>query len=81
MPFQIVLTPSAEGDLAFLRVAEQRLIKDGQEFILETADEFEQEIAALGQSEKFMSFLAERSREKGCIPLAEIERKLQKAEE
>lgn len=57
------------------------LAKDGQEFILETANEFEQEIAALGQSEKFMSFLAERSQKKGCIPLAEIERKLQKAEE
>jgi hypothetical protein len=49
---------------------------EGQEYILEAADEFEREVAQLGQSEKFMQFLAERREEPGRIPLQEIEERL-----
>ena len=50
--------------------------RDGQEYILESANEFEQEVARLGQSEKFMNFLAERRKESRRIPLEEVERRL-----
>ncbi len=49
---------------------------EGQEYILEAADEFDREVAELGRSEKFMDFLAERRKESGRIPLEEIERRL-----
>jgi len=48
----------------------------GEEYILEAADEFDREVAELGRSEKFMNFLAERRKESGRIPLEEIERRL-----
>jgi hypothetical protein len=54
--------------------------KDGQEFILEAADAFEREVAELGQSAKFLAFLAERSAESGRISLADIEARLTAAE-
>ena len=53
---------------------------DGQEYILEAADEFDREVAELGRSEKFMDFLAERRKESGRIPLEEIERHLKPLE-
>jgi hypothetical protein len=49
---------------------------EGQEYILEAADEFDREVAELGRSEKFMDFLAQRRKESGRIPLEEIERRL-----
>ena len=49
---------------------------EGQEYILEAADEFDREVAELGRSEKFMTFLAERRKESGRIPLEEIARRL-----
>jgi hypothetical protein len=54
---------------------------DGQEFYLEPADEFEREVATLGQSEKFMQFLAERSSEPGAIPLEDLQRELDQQNE
>ena len=45
-------------------------------FLLEPADEFDREVAMLGQSEKFMHFLAERSKEKGTISLEQLKREL-----
>jgi hypothetical protein len=54
---------------------------EGQEYILEAADEFDREVAELGKSEKFMEFLAERRKESGRIPLDEIERRLKPLEE
>lgn len=53
---------------------------EGQEYILEAADEFDREVAELGRSEKFMNFLAERRKESGRIPLEEIERRLKPLE-
>jgi methyl-accepting chemotaxis protein len=65
---------------ALLEAARQESIRilseDGSEFILEAADEFDREVAELGQSEKFMSFLAERSQELGSISLEELEQRL-----
>jgi len=49
---------------------------DGAHFILEEADEFEQEVAALGRSEHFMKFLEKRSKEKERTPIAEVARRL-----
>jgi hypothetical protein len=49
---------------------------EGQEYILEAADEFDREVAELGRSEKFKDFLAERRKESGRIPLEDIERRL-----
>lgn len=45
---------------------------DGYDFILEEADEFDREVASLGESDKFMAFLAERSEEENDIPLKEV---------
>jgi hypothetical protein len=53
---------------------------EGQEYILEVADEFDREVAELGRSEKFRNFLAERRKESGRIPLEEIERRLKPLE-
>ncbi len=41
----------------------------GEDFVLGLADEFDREVAALGASERFMSFLDARSKESGGIPL------------
>jgi len=54
--------------------------RDGSEFLLETADAFDREATQLAQSAKFMSFLAERSRESGSIPLEAIDRRLSESE-
>ena len=48
---------------------------DGNDFLLEEADEFEREVASLVSSDKFMSFLEERSREKRDIPIEEAAKK------
>ena len=47
----------------------------GEDFVLESADEFDREVAALGASEKFASFLGARSKETGEIPLREVRHK------
>jgi hypothetical protein len=49
---------------------------DGHSYVLEAADSFEQEIAQLAASEKFMSFLGQRSEEPASISLSDIERQL-----
>jgi hypothetical protein len=48
---------------------------DGNDFFLEEADELEREVTSLGSSDKFMSFLEERSREKRDIPIEEVAKK------
>jgi hypothetical protein len=47
----------------------------GEDFLLEQADEFDREVAALGRSEKFMSFLDARAKETGDIPLETVRKK------
>ncbi len=48
---------------------------DGNDFLLEEADQFEREVASLGNSDRFISFLEERSKETGDIPMSEIAKK------
>lgn len=62
MEFSIRLTESA--------------IEDLQTFVLEEADAFEQEVAMLGKSEKFTSFLHERSKEPATRSLDDYRRSL-----
>jgi hypothetical protein len=52
------------------------LNSNGDEYILEASNAFEREAAELGRSEKFMTFLSERSKEPGGISLDEIERRI-----
>ena len=46
--------------------------RSGEDFVLEQADEFDREVAALGTSEKFASFLDKRSKETGDIPISAV---------
>ncbi len=57
-----------------LAMSETILIRSrsGEDFVLERADEFDREVAALGTSEKFASFLDKRSEETGDIPVSEV---------
>jgi len=50
-------------------------LSSGEEYLLEHADEFDREVAALGRSEKFTSFLEARAKETGRIPLREVRRR------
>lgn len=47
---------------------------DGQEFIIAPADTFEEEVARLGNSKRFMRFLATRSKNRTGRSLEEVER-------
>lgn len=47
----------------------------GEDFLLEQADELDREVAALGASDEFMSFLAERAKEEASVSLAEMRKK------
>ena len=63
-------SPSVDELLAIARRETVLLVsRDGTSFVLEQADDFDREVAELGNSEKFMSFLEERSREKGVISI------------
>jgi hypothetical protein len=55
--------------------------KDGDEFVIEAADAFEREVAELANSAKFMSFLAQRSKEPGSVSLEEIQQRLSRTTE
>ena len=50
-------------------------LASGEDFLLEQADDFDKEVAALGASEKLMSFLQDRARERDEIPFAEVKKK------
>lgn len=64
-------------DLLVLAKSEPLLIhsSSGEEFLLEPAEEWDKEVAALGASEGFMSLLDERSRETEDLPLSEARAK------
>ena len=47
----------------------------GEDFLLEHADEFDREVALLGASVRFTSFLEERSGESGDLSLKEVRKK------
>jgi hypothetical protein len=50
--------------------------KAGGEFILEEADAFDREVEELAESKKFMTFLEERWKERGRVPIEDLERRL-----
>lgn len=59
-------SPSVTELLAMARKKSVLLVsRDGTSFVLEEADEFDREVAELGNSARFMRFLRKRSREKG----------------
>jgi len=47
----------------------------GEDFVLEPADDFASEVAALGASDSFDSFLKARSDEAGDIPISDVRKK------
>ncbi len=47
----------------------------GENFLLEPADEFDLEVAALGGSKKFTSFLDARSKEAEDMPISQVREK------
>jgi len=49
---------------------------DGTEFVIEEADQFEREAAALGASDKFMAFLKNRSQGEKEIPASDVAKRL-----
>ena len=49
---------------------------DGTDFLIEEADEFEREVAALGESDRFMSFLQRRSQGETEIPASDVAKRL-----
>lgn len=55
--------------------------QNGEEFILESAGAFDREVAELSRSERFMSFLADRSKEPGRSSLEDLERRLSRDEQ
>ena len=65
------------ADLLSLAKRESVLIHSpsGEDFLLEQADDFDREVAALGGSDKFMAFLNSRSQEKDDKNLDEIRKK------
>ena len=60
-----------------LAMSETILIRSrsGEDFVLEQADEFDRQVAALGTSERFASFLHKRSKEAGDIPISGVREK------
>ena len=70
------------GELLALAREESVLLvsEDGSSFVLEEADDFEREVAQLGNSKKFMRFLAVRSKEKGVISIEQYAKELNSAD-
>ena len=68
----------AVQDLLRLAESDSVLIiaNNGHGYTLEEADDFEKEVAMLGGSRKFMSFLEERGKEEGTVALEDIETRL-----
>lgn len=55
----------------------QVISHDGQAFVIGAAEDFDEEVARLGQSQPFRAFLAERTQRKaGSISIEEFEREL-----
>ena len=62
------------ADVLMLAKSEPVVIHSGpgEDYLLEPADDFDREAAALGGSEQFLSFLQTRSDEAGDIPINEL---------
>ena len=53
--------------------------KDGATFVLEEADDFDREVAALGSSQKFMRFLKKRSKQRSVTSIEQFAQELTQA--
>ncbi len=69
--------PHSLSEVLTLAASEAVLIRSpgGEDFVLEHADKFDKEVASLGSSERFTSFLDERSKESGDVPLGAVRAK------
>jgi hypothetical protein len=47
----------------------------GEDYLLEPADEFDREVAALSNSDTFTTFLRSRSEEKGDVSINDVRKK------
>ena len=54
---------------------------EGEEFCVAEADDFDREVETLRNSRAFQQFLDERSKDKRTIPLEELEKTLEKADD
>jgi len=65
-------------ELFKLAIKDHLFLQDsnGQKFFLAPIDDFPQEVELLGNSERFMKFLEERSKEKARYSLEEVKRRL-----
>ena len=65
--------PSVDELLAIARRETVLLVsQDGASFVLEEADNFDRETTQLGNSEKFMKFLNERTHEKSATSIEQF---------
>jgi len=63
-------SPSVNELLAMAREKSVLLVSDdGTTYLLEEADDFDREVAVLGNSDRFMRFLKKRSKEKSVISI------------
>ena len=70
-------SPSVNELLAMAREKSVLLVSDdGRTYLLEEADDFDREVAALGNSEGFMRFLKKRSKEKSVISIEALAEEL-----
>ena len=66
-------SPSVNELLAMAREKSVLLVSDdGTTYLLEEADDFDREVAVLGNSDRFMRFLKKRSKEKSVISIEEL---------
>ena len=66
-------SPSVGELLAMARKKSVLLVSpDGASFVLEEADDFDREVAELGNSERFMRFLQKRSKERGTTSIEQF---------
>jgi len=70
-------SPSVGELLAMARKKAVLLVSpDGASFVLEETDAFDREVAALGNSARFMKFLQRRAKAKGVISIERFAEKL-----
>ncbi len=66
-------SPSVGELLAMARKKSVLLVSpNGASFVLEEADEFDREVAELGNSARFMRFLKKRSKERGVTSIEQF---------
>ena len=70
-------SPSVGELLAMARKKSVLLVsREGAIFVLEEADEFDREVAELGNSARFMKFLKKRSQERGATSIEQFAEEL-----